>query len=416
VLILLVDEILTLSKLDSNLLDISPDSVEPPQLVHKALKMFQAELQNDEIETSFFIDESYEKMSLCKVMLDESRVIQILINLLANAIKFVREQNQRAIKVQLSASYAPPTLNTEDGSYLAPRQNCLDRRASLAISDAEEIFLTFSLRDTGRGLTEDEMRNLFKRFSQASPKTYGQYGGSGLGLFICRELVERHGGQIGLSSVLGEGTTVRFYIKVRRAVDSPETRLRTPSTTSSAALSTDQLEEIQRKNSLLSNSISSRKSSIDFNFHPSDIETPLKDIHTPNTNPNAELLHVLIVEDNLINQRVMSKQLQQLGCMTYTADHGLEALSFLEKTQFSITAESPIPLSCILCDLEMPVMDGLTCIKKIRDMQRDGTLKSHVPVIAVTANARSEQVDVAIGAGMVRLFRDVPVIKGLLLM
>lgn len=112
---------------------------------------------------------------------------------------------------------------------------------------------------------------------------------------------------------------------------------------------------------------------------------------------DKEVLHVLIVEDNLINQKVMSQQLRRAGCIVHVANHGLECLSFLERTAF---CSAELPLSVILLDLEMPTMDGLTCIKQIREHQVNGKIIRHVPVIAVTANARSEQISVAIEAGM----------------
>lgn len=78
------------------------------------------------------------------------------------------------------------------------------------------MYLIFTVEDTGPGLTEEEMSHLFYRFAQASPKTYRQYGGSGLGLFICRELIELQGGQIGLHSQPGVGSTFTFYIAAKR--------------------------------------------------------------------------------------------------------------------------------------------------------------------------------------------------------
>lgn len=93
----------------------------------------------------------------------------------------------------------------------------------------------------------------------------------------------------------------------------------------------------------------------------------------------------------------MSQQLRRAGCVVHLANHGLECLEFLDQTEF---CGKDIPLSIVLLDLEMPTMDGLTCIRHIRERQADGRILQHVPTIAVTANARSEQIHFAIEAGM----------------
>jgi CheY-like chemotaxis protein len=122
------------------------------------------------------------------------------------------------------------------------------------------------------------------------------------------------------------------------------------------------------------------------------------------TDIDPQTLHILVVEDNKINQTVLARQLRLLGCTVYTADHGLEALELLDKSDFHISPTRvltpPIRLSVILMDIEMPIMDGLTCVRRIRQMEAEGTIK-HVPVIAVTANARSDQISGAMEAGMV---------------
>lgn len=111
-------------------------------------------------------------------------------------------------------------------------------------------------------------------------------------------------------------------------------------------------------------------------------------------------IHVLIVEDNLVNQRVLAKQLQNVGMQVSVANHGGEALVYLRSTRYCVEDESANNLSMILMDWEMPVMDGLTCVRKIRQLQKERIVRGHVPVIAVTANARFEQVEVALRAGM----------------
>lgn len=109
-------------------------------------------------------------------------------------------------------------------------------------------------------------------------------------------------------------------------------------------------------------------------------------------------LHVLVVEDNLVNQKVLVKQLMKAGCVTSTADNGVWALKHLVKTRFCVT--DGIPLDIILIDCEMPEMDGLTCCRKIRQMEQRKEVSKHIPIIAVTANIRGGQIDNARDAGM----------------
>jgi CheY-like chemotaxis protein len=105
-----------------------------------------------------------------------------------------------------------------------------------------------------------------------------------------------------------------------------------------------------------------------------------------------------VVEDNVINSRVMTQQLTRLGCAkVYTANHGLEALEFLSTTTF---CNGDIPLSIILLDVEMPIMDGLTCARRIRELENAQEITKHVPICGITANARTSQIDACIEAGM----------------
>jgi CheY-like chemotaxis protein len=96
----------------------------------------------------------------------------------------------------------------------------------------------------------------------------------------------------------------------------------------------------------------------------------------------------------------MSKQLRKLGCEVNVAENGLEALNYLATTTYQSREEASAPLSMILLDIEMPIMDGLTCIRRIRALELAGEIFGHVPVIAITANARNEQIAAAIDAGM----------------
>jgi CheY-like chemotaxis protein len=229
--------------------------------------------------------------------------------------------------------------------------------SSLHENPTPQYFLHFAVKDAGRGLTDAEKKLLFKRFSQASSRTHVQYGGSGLGLFISRELTELQGGEIGVASESGVGSTFAFYIRTQKT-SSPEDKVVIPKIPNEPA------DKIASK--------------------------------LPIT--------VLVVEDNLINQVVLSKQLRNLGSMVYVANHGMEALDFLRTTKhWKNNAGHGTDLEVILLDIEMPVMDGLTCARKIRELQREGEIIGHVPIIAVSANARSEQIVAAKAAGMVRM-------------
>ena len=138
--------------------------------------------------------------------------------------------------------------------------------------------------------------------------------------------------------------------------------------------------------------------------------TDAKDFAPEGKKAAKRTLRVLIVEDNLVNQKVLQKQLRNMGCVTYVANHGGEALEKLRQSWFwhdppargaGDDGEKPLELDVVLMDQEMPVMDGLTATRLIREEERAGRFAAHVPVIAVTANARVEQIDTAMQAGMV---------------
>jgi CheY-like chemotaxis protein len=110
-----------------------------------------------------------------------------------------------------------------------------------------------------------------------------------------------------------------------------------------------------------------------------------------------------VVEDNLVNQRVLCNQLKKIGCTVRAANDGGEALEELTKTTYCQTPTISPPLNrfdVVLLDVEMPVLNGLTCARRIRESEEKGDFVGHVPIIAVSANARSEQIQGAIAAGM----------------
>lgn len=183
---LTASSILTISKLDSNLLIITPIPVEPISVVEQAISMFSAEARKlHGIRLSLHVNETYRRLKISTVMLDSSRLLQILINLMSNAIKFTKQSKTREIDVFLDAYSTAPT-KPEFAYFPNKGSASLDVTAGEEWGRGEPIFLHFAMRDTGCGLTPDEKNKLFNRFQQASPRTHIQYGGSGLGLFISR--------------------------------------------------------------------------------------------------------------------------------------------------------------------------------------------------------------------------------------
>lgn len=355
----IIDDVLTLSKLDSMLLSITPTPVKPAKLATSIVKIFEAELKSNRIEYSIFDDQSLARLNVDHLLLDPSRVTQVFINLLTNAIKFVKPSSRPRIDVHFGACLHSPRSLFPPDMFWATTSN-LDNSvtSSPEWGNGEEVYLAFSVKDSGIGLKDKEIHSIFERFRQANVKTHVKYGGSGLGLFISKELTEKQGGEIGVSSVRGQGSTFGFYVKTRRAERRPQT-----------------MSELCSKFGAM--------------------------------NGTQQALQVLLVEDNLINQKVLGKQLKKAGCVVSVANHGLEALDILEKDAFDV----------VLMDLEMPVLDGLAAMRRIREKENaeEGLLGKAIklgarggdrlPIIAVTANVRKEQIDAAMNAGADRVMR-----------
>ncbi|KAH8597563.1 hypothetical protein B0O99DRAFT_508221 [Bisporella sp. PMI_857] len=400
----IVDDILTLSKLDSALLVVTPVAVQPVAVVQRALKMFEGELESSDIAMEFHMEKSYLDMDIDWVKLDPSRLLQVLINLTTNAIKFTNGQEKRTIMVSIGASIARPDQDDSDITYFPTRlKRFEDTTNEEEWGKGENVYLKFAVQDTGRGLDESEKALLFQRFQQASPRTHVQYGGSGLGLFISRELTELQGGEIGVTSESGIGSTFAFYVKARRALGMPrDTPVATTvkilrRTASNATTGSVTLES--RRNS--SGKALYRSHTTGRKRHPAASNTPTTPVIPSTGILDYSKLRILIVEDNLVNQRVLQKQLRNIGFITEVANHGGEALDILRSSKFWAGREiDGDELAVILMDLEMPVMDGLTCARTIRGLELDKTIVRHVPIIAVTANARLEQIESAIAAGI----------------
>ena len=198
--------------------------------------------------------------------------------------------------------------------------------------------LRIEVIDTGIGMSEQGMKSIFAPFSQADTGTTRLYGGTGLGLTLCRQLVEHMQGRILVDSSKGAGT--HFTVILPLAVAEANTRLPAP-------------------------------------------ETALKQ---PVDQPGDQPLSILLVEDNRVNQLVASGLLKKLGHQVDLAENGERALAALGKRRYDI----------ILMDCQMPVMDGFEATRAIRQNPD----WAGIPVIAVTANALEGDREHCLASGM----------------
>ncbi|KAK9419685.1 hypothetical protein SUNI508_07171 [Seiridium unicorne] len=385
----IVDDVLTLSKLDADLLVVSPVPVQPMSLVQTALKVFSPELKMTDITLSVIEDPSLSALDINWVLLDPNRFLQIVINLVTNAIKFTRTAPTRNIDITVSAFLEPPSDTTIGVQYVPrryepakPNSPAGDLLREFHVSG--EVYLCFSVRDTGKGLTADERALLFNRFEQASPKTHIEYGGSGLGLFISRQITEMLGGEIGMCSG-GIGSTFAFYVKSFKT--SPPRR---------PSISIEPILQMTRTLSLTSTTspLVVPPSPEDKSGAPIDLTLVAPN---PEIDSTANERHVLVVEDNLVNQKVLCKLLRNRGFLVNAANHGQEALGAIRALREESTGRM---FDAILCDIEMPIMGGIEFSKEVRSQESSGHMPGHVPIIGVTANVRSQQVTAAIEAGM----------------
>jgi len=402
----IIDDLLTVSKLDSQFISITPCTVDPLVMVRNSLKMFEVEARRVDVDLTMTVDTSFVELGSDHFDFDPSRTKQVLINLLTNALKFTKNRPVRKVSVLVKASRDRPTDETSSVRFM-PRS--YDEPTQIGRSDP--VYLIFEVKDTGRGLSEEEMRRLFNKFQQASSFTHVNHGGSGLGLFISRRLTELQNGAIGVSSAPKRGSTFAFFIEayvphtvsvsVEEATLSTSASVVAGSTTPTTGVGTTleaSPEQVQRPQEVSPQTT------------PQATSPDLGQIAGEST----KLDGILVVEDNSINQQTTKRGLTQKGFKVDVANHGLEALEKLKKSSQLVESiednnssasgpTEPIPFNLVLMDIEMPVQDGLSCARKIRELEGEGMVFSAnggpIPIIAVSAHAKEAQVGAALEAG-----------------
>ncbi|KAI1479656.1 hypothetical protein F4774DRAFT_425796 [Daldinia eschscholtzii] len=382
----IVDDVLTVSKLDSDLLVVSPIPVQPMALVRSSLKIFDAELKMTDINLKVIEDSSLSVLGLEYVFLDPNRFLQIVINLVTNAVKFTKTSKTKEIVVTVAATTHRPLESELGVEYVPQRYSAVSPVFDACSPDGSrepqpDVFLSFAVQDTGKGLTEGEKAQVFNRFAQASPKTHIEYGGSGLGLFISRQITEMLGGEIGLAGKPGSGCKFAFYVKTQRRERSRQ--------------SSNALEPVVR----LSRSLSITADGLPMASEEGDSSLPETPQDPSPLSGDLSPLKILVVEDNLVNQKVLCKQLRNRDFLVKAANHGKDALDAVQESKAEVShVENPFDV--ILCDIEMPVMNGIEFTREIRRLEANGELAGHIPILGVTANVRSKQVSGAMEVGM----------------
>jgi two-component system, sensor histidine kinase len=315
----LMNEILDFSKIEAGRLELETRDFDLYALLNEVVKMMSPEASDKRLELNCWIAPD---VPPC-LKGDSTRLTQIIINLVGNAVKFTHVG-----KVNIMVS---PVSNLDGFAVIR-----------------------FEVHDTGIGIPQKRLSVIFDPFTQADGSTTRQYGGTGLGLAICKQLVGLLGGEIGVKSKEGEGSTFWF---------------------------TSRFEKRQRQIPVMQTSAAP--------YEPAaGVDVPVVEI-LPGTGARSRGAKILLAEDNVINQKVALSILNKLGFKADVVANGLEAVHALEMVDYDL----------VLMDCMMPELDGFEATAMIRSHASE-VINSRVPIIAMTANAMKGDREACLAAGM----------------
>lgn len=170
----ILDDVLTVSKLDSAMLNVTPVLVDPSIVAAQTLQMFEAELYANKFTFDFKERPSYVAEKINSVFCDPSRLTQVLINLITNAIKFTKTCDKRNIHVRLGASGSFPPSDVKGVHWMPSglQRQSLTAATTPDLEGMDPLYLSFEVEDSGSGISDVELLRLFNRFTQASKKTH----------------------------------------------------------------------------------------------------------------------------------------------------------------------------------------------------------------------------------------------------
>jgi len=305
-LLRVIDDILDFSKVEAGKMDIESTPFSVNEIVVGVSDLIRHRIEEKGLTLSVEIDPEIKGNYIG----DPLRLTQVLTNLGTNAIKFTNEGG-----IIISAK-----VQSE--------------------SDFVSV-VSFSVKDTGIGMSREQQERLFSAFIQGDASITRRYGGTGLGLALCKKLTNLMGGDIWCDSELGKGSTFSFTIKLNADADESDQKMNADD------------DFISEELGLIKPYAGSR---------------------------------ILLVEDNEINQFVANEMLVYANLKVDIANNGLEALELLSKNEYDL----------VLMDIQMPEMDGLTASKRIRECEKLNT----IPIVALTAHAMHEDRKKSYDAGM----------------
>ncbi len=321
-LLQIIGDILDFSKIEAGRLQLMPEPVALPELVRDTVSHYTGAAASKSLTLSCKIDERVAPAH----RLDPLRLRQVLSNFVTNALKFTE---QGGIEVALEWA----------GEVEPQPEDPLGRER-----------LVLRVTDTGIGVSAEAQAGLFQPFSQAESDTSRRFGGTGLGLMICRRLAERMGGGIRMDSVPGEGTTMRMELELPRARTDEVARVApaAPPAALSSARRVPGVAEAAAEGSL-----------------------------------------ILLVDDHPTNRLVIARQLALAGYASEAAENGTQGLQRWRSGRYAL----------VLSDVHMPGLDGYQLAGAIRQEEtRDG--KPHTPIIALTAAVLKGEAERCLAAGM----------------
>ena len=324
-LLVIINDILDLSKIESGKISFEESPIDFYSIVESMISSIKVKADTKKV----ILRSEISKDIPARFVGDEVRLRQVLLNLLGNAVKF-----------------------THKGEIVIG--------ADLVDEDKNSVVLHFYVSDTGIGIPEEKIQDIFTMFTQASSDTTRKYGGTGLGLAICKQLVELQGGEIFTKSKVGQGSTFAFQLRYKKYTEVNEPIIQRDRTNQIPDFLRDAInsERLHQKESIDSTSI----------------VTP-----RPVTNK------ILLAEDNEINQLLVVTMLKNWNYEIEVAFNGKEAVEKLLQEEFNL----------VLMDVHMPEMDGYQATKIIRE-----TISKDLTIIAMTASALKGEAEKCIAAGM----------------